>query len=160
MRVLGIDPGTLAMGYGLIVEEDEALTVLDFGVITASNKTPPADRLHKLYERLLEVMACHKPDEVAIEEPFVAKNARSALAIGRAQAVAMLAASGNSVPVYTYAPTKVKKTILVCTVAKSTSKPGMLANPSARRWAFTWSSSNRSTISVRATIPAAAKIPA
>ncbi|MFC1925548.1 crossover junction endodeoxyribonuclease RuvC [Chloroflexota bacterium] len=111
MRILGIDPGTLAMGYGLIEEEDEALTMLDFGVLTASAKTPPADRLYKMYGKLLEIMACHKPDEVAIEEPFVAKNARSALAIGRAQAIAMLAASSNDIPIYTYAPTKVKQSI-------------------------------------------------
>lgn len=111
MRVLGVDPGTLAMGYGLVEEEDEELTMLDFGILTASSKMPMADRLYNLYRKLLELMACHQPDEVAIEEPFVARNVRSALAIGRAQAVAMLAATDNGVAVYTYAPTKVKQAI-------------------------------------------------
>jgi crossover junction endodeoxyribonuclease RuvC len=111
MRILGIDPGTIAMGYGLIEEDEEELAMLDFGVLTASRQMPMADRLYKLYRKLLELMARHQPDEVAIEEPFVARNARSALAIGRAQTVAMLAAANCSIPIYTYAPTKVKQAI-------------------------------------------------
>ncbi len=111
MRILGIDPGTIAMGYGLIEEDEEELAMLDFGVLTASRQMPQADRLYKLFRQLLELMARHQPDEVAIEEPFVARNPRSAMAIGRAQAVAMLAAANYSIPIYTYAPTKVKQAI-------------------------------------------------
>ncbi|MGW8181908.1 MAG: crossover junction endodeoxyribonuclease RuvC [bacterium] len=111
MRVLGIDPGTVAMGYGLVEEEDERLTMLDFGALTASSKLPLPDRLYKLYKELLELVSQHQPDEVAIEEPFVARNARSALAIGRAQAVAMLTAVENGIPIFTYTPTKVKRSI-------------------------------------------------
>ena len=113
MRVLGIDPGTVKMGYGLIESnsDDDKLRMLDCGVLTASSKLPPNKRLHVLYKKLREIVDRHQPDEVAIEEPFVARNVRSALAIGRAQALAILAAADNGIPVYTYAPTKVKQAI-------------------------------------------------
>jgi len=111
MRILGIDPGTVAMGYGLVEEDGERLTMLDFGVITASSRSPLSDRLYKLHKELLELVSLHQPDEVAIEEPFVARNVRSALAIGRAQAVAMLAAADNCIPIFTYTPTQVKRSV-------------------------------------------------
>jgi len=111
MRVLGIDPGTVSMGYGLIEGEDDGLRMVDCGVLTASNRRPMTERLHKLYKKLQELVALHQPDEVAIEEPFVARNVRSALAIGRAQSLAILAAADKGIPVYTYAPTHVKQAI-------------------------------------------------
>jgi crossover junction endodeoxyribonuclease RuvC len=99
------------MGYGLIESVDGNLRMLDCGVLTAPSKMPPTDRLYRLYKKLLELVARYHPDELAVEEPFVARNVRSALAIGRAQALAILAAVDNGIPVYTYAPTKVKQTI-------------------------------------------------
>jgi crossover junction endodeoxyribonuclease RuvC len=111
MRVLGIDPGTLAMGYGLIEEKNDKIEMLDCGVLTISNKTSAPERLHQLYLGLLAILNdCH-PEEMAIEEPFVAQNIRSALAIGRAQAVAMLAATNKGIPVYGYPPAKVKQAV-------------------------------------------------
>ena len=92
MRVLGIDPGTVNLGY-------------------VSSKIPVEQRLSTLYERLGEIVARYQPDEVAIEEPFVAGNARSALAIGRAQAIAILAAANRKLPVFRYLPTKVKQQV-------------------------------------------------
>ena len=111
MRVLGIDPGTVNMGYGLIEGEDDELRVLDCGVLTASSRMPLSKRLYELHKKLRELVARYQPDEVAVEEPFVARNARSALAIGRAQALAILAAADNGIPIYTYAPTRVKRAI-------------------------------------------------
>jgi crossover junction endodeoxyribonuclease RuvC len=111
MRILGIDPGTLIMGYGLIEDRDEEPRMLHYGILTASRRMPLAERLYQLYLGLTEVVNTYQPDEVAVEEPFVAENRRSALAIGRAQAVAMLAAAGNSIPIYTYPPTKVKQAV-------------------------------------------------
>jgi len=99
------------MGYGLIESDNGELRMLDCGVLTASSKLLPTDRLHVLYKKVLEIVVRHQPDEVAVEEPFVARNVRSALAIGRAQALAILAAADNGIPVYTYAPTKVKQSI-------------------------------------------------
>jgi len=111
MRILGIDPGTLTMGYGLIEDRGEELRMLNCGILTASSRMPLAERLHQLYLRLTELVNSYEPDEIAVEGPFVAQNARSALAIGRAQAVAMLAAAGNSIPIYTYPPAKVKQVV-------------------------------------------------
>lgn len=111
MRVLGIDPGTVKMGYGLIESDDDKLRMLDCGVLTASSRVPLPKRLHVLYKKLWEIVDHHQPDEIAVEEPFMARNARSALAIGRAQALAILAAVDNGVPIYTYAPTKVKQAV-------------------------------------------------
>jgi len=111
MRILGIDPGTLIMGYGLIEDRDEEPRMLDCGILTASSHMPLAERLYQLYLGLTELVNAYQPDEVAVEEPFVAQNVRSALAIGRAQAVAMLAAAGNSIPIYTYPPAKVKQAV-------------------------------------------------
>jgi crossover junction endodeoxyribonuclease RuvC len=99
------------MGYGVIQGEDDELDMVGCGVLTCSNRAPIADRLHVLYEGLLELIERYQPDEVAIEDPFVAKNARSALAVGQAQAVAILAAASNKAPVYTYTPAKVKQAV-------------------------------------------------
>ncbi len=110
-RILGIDPGTLTMGYGVVEEEGETLSFIDCGVLTASPSVPISERLHHLYLRLLEIISHYQPDEVAIEEPFVAKNVRSALAVGRAQAVAILAAANKGIPVYHYSPAKVKQQV-------------------------------------------------
>jgi crossover junction endodeoxyribonuclease RuvC len=111
MRVLGIDPGTLAMGYGLIEEKNNEIQMLDCGVLTISKKTSASGRLHQLYLGLLAILSDGHPAEMAIEEPFVARNIRSALAIGRAQAVAMLAAANKGIPVYGYPPAKVKQAV-------------------------------------------------
>jgi crossover junction endodeoxyribonuclease RuvC len=111
MRVLGIDPGTLAMGYGLIEEKNNEIQMLDCGVLTISKKTSASERLHQLYLGLLAILSDGHPAEMAIEEPFVARNIRSALAIGRAQAVAMLAAANKGIPVYGYPPAKVKQAV-------------------------------------------------
>ncbi|MCD6358477.1 MAG: crossover junction endodeoxyribonuclease RuvC, partial [Dehalococcoidia bacterium] len=106
-RVMGIDPGTVRMGYG-VVDEGNKLTAVCYGAISASSKIPIAERLHRMYCGLCEIITCYQPMEVAIEEPFVAKNVRSAMAVGRAQAVAMLVAASEGLPVFGYAPTQVK----------------------------------------------------
>jgi crossover junction endodeoxyribonuclease RuvC len=111
MRVLGIDPGTLNMGYGLVDEEEDGMTMVTCGVLSLPSKVPVEQRLSSLYKKLCEIVTRHKPDEVAIEEPFVAGNVRSALAIGRAQAIAILAAANENLPVFRYLPTQVKQQV-------------------------------------------------
>jgi len=111
MRVLGIDPGTVNLGYGIVDEEEGGMVMVDCGAVSVSSKIPVEQRLSTLYERLGEIVARYQPDEVAIEEPFVAGNARSALAIGRAQAIAILAAANRKLPVFRYLPTKVKQQV-------------------------------------------------
>ncbi len=111
MIILGIDPGTLAMGYGVLDADEggEQPRMVQCGVLTAAASSPLSRRLHELYLGLTDVVLRFRPDEVAIEEPFVARNVRSALAIGRAQAVAMLSAASHGIPVATYPPATVKR---------------------------------------------------
>lgn len=110
MRILGIDPGTVAMGYGVLEAEDDPRAV-GYGVLTTSARLPLEQRLSQLYHKLLEILVDYEPTEVAIEEPFVAQNVRTALAVGRAQAVAILAAANQGLPIFYYTPTQVKHQI-------------------------------------------------
>ncbi len=111
MRVLGIDPGTLNLGYGIVDEEEGGMTMVACGALSQPSKVPVERRLSFLYKKLVEIVARYLPDEVAIEEPFVAGNARSALAIGRTQAIAILAAANKNLPIFRYLPTQVKQQV-------------------------------------------------
>jgi crossover junction endodeoxyribonuclease RuvC len=111
MRVLGIDPGTVNLGYGVVDEDAGQMAMIACGVLSSPARVPVEKRLSSLYKKLVEVVASHRPDEVAIEEPFVAGNARSALAVGRAQAIAILAAANKNLPVFRYLPTQVKQQV-------------------------------------------------
>ncbi len=111
MRVLGIDPGTIKMGFGVVDSDGDRLKLVECGVISLSSKIPIEERLHMLYKELNRIIERNSPQEIAIEEPFVAKNVRSALAIGRAQAVAIIAAVQCKCGVYRYMPTQVKQQI-------------------------------------------------
>lgn len=111
MRILGIDPGTLVMGYGVIETRDDEATLIDCGVLTAGARSPIGERLSYLYNKLVEIISKFHPDSAAIEQPFMAKNAKSALAIGMAQAVAILAAVNHGIPTYEYTPTKIKHSV-------------------------------------------------
>jgi crossover junction endodeoxyribonuclease RuvC len=111
MRVLGIDPGTLNMGYGLVDEADGEISMVDCGVFSIPSKIPMEKRLCHLFDKLGDIIARYQPGEVAIEEPFVAVNVRSALAIGRAQAIAILAAASKNIPVFRYLPAQVKQQV-------------------------------------------------
>jgi crossover junction endodeoxyribonuclease RuvC len=111
MRVLGIDPGTLVMGYGVIDDNEDSLTALAYGAINAPSRSPMGERLYYIYKHLLKLVKLHHPDVAAIEQPFVAKNVKSALAIGRSQAIAILAAASQGIPVYEYSPAQIKQQV-------------------------------------------------
>ncbi len=111
MKILGIDPGTITMGYGVIECDGDELALVDYGAIHVNERSPIGERLHLLHSRLITVIETHHPEAVAVEQPFVAKNVRTALAIGRAQAIAILAAAGNHLPVYEYSPAQVKQRV-------------------------------------------------
>ncbi len=111
MIILGIDPGTIAMGYGLLESIDDEVTLIDYGAIIAPGRSPIGERLSFLYNQLYEIILRNHPDAVAVEQPFVAKNAKSALAIGMAQAIAILAAANKGVPVYEYTPARIKQCV-------------------------------------------------
>ena len=111
MRVLGVDPGTIAMGYGVIEARDDDIALVDCGALVSSKRFSIGERLSYMYNELLELIQRHQPDVMAVEQPFVAKNVRSALAIGRAQAVALLAATNRGIPTYEYTPAQIKQRV-------------------------------------------------
>ena len=109
MRVLGIDPGSLKSGYGLVDEQQGQLTVVDYGVIRTVPDTPLAQRLLLISARLQELIARHAPDEVAVEDVFVAKNAQSSLKLGQARGAILLTVAQAGLPVAEYTPLEVKQ---------------------------------------------------
>lgn len=111
MRVLGIDPGTVTMGYGVVESRDDEIALIDCGALVSPERSPIGERLSYLYNELLEIIRHHQPEAVVVEQPFIAKNVRSALAIGRAQAIALLAATGKGIPTFEYTPAQIKQMV-------------------------------------------------
>ena len=105
---LGIDPGTAIMGYGLVVSDGRSLQAVDFGALTTPSGLPPEERLRRLHERLCAIIAGHRPDAVAVEELFFNANTRTAMAVGQARGVALLAAAQAGLRVHEYTPLQVK----------------------------------------------------
>ena len=96
------------MGYGVIESQDDNVALIDFGAVKVPERSPIGERLDRLYKELLKVIQNHHPDVVAVEQPFVSKNVKTAMAIGRAQAIALLAAASKGIPTYEYTPAQVK----------------------------------------------------
>lgn len=110
--ILGMDPGTSVMGYGVIAVNGNApIKLLQYGVIHLSKYTTHQLKLKKIFERVVSLVDDFHPDEVAIEAPFYGKNVQSMLKLGRAQGVAMSAALSREVPITEYAPKKVKQSV-------------------------------------------------
>ena len=111
MRVMGIDPGTLNMGVGVVDSQGGRLSLVHAHVLAADRAHPLGKRLAYMYDELERSIREWAPAEVAIEEPFVAKNVRSAMAVGQAQAVAMVVAERYGISVSSYSPREVKKAV-------------------------------------------------
>src|ERR1051325_1847312 len=109
--IMGLDPGTSVMGYGLLLVKGQNLTLLQFGVIQLSKYEKHEVRLKKIFDRVLGLIEEFNPDEVALEAPFYGKNVQSMLKLGRAQGVAMSAALHREIPITEYAPKKVKQSV-------------------------------------------------
>lgn len=109
--ILGIDPGLRVTGYGLIAQSGDAIEAVDFGCFVGNPRLPLSERLAALFGSLQDVIARHAPSEVAIEQPFVGANVHSALAIGEARALAVLAAGLAGLPVHQYSPAEVKRAV-------------------------------------------------
>jgi len=109
--ILGIDPGTLVMGYGLIHIQNNKLSLITLDVIKLDKLDEQADKLKKIFERVVELIDEYKPDELAIEAPFFGKNVQSMLKLGRAQGVAIAAALSKNIPMTEYSPKKIKMSI-------------------------------------------------
>ena len=109
--ILGIDPGTNVMGYGVIRIIGNKAELVVMGVIDMRKESDPYLRLGKIFDRVTGIIDSYLPDEMAIEAPFFGKNVQSMLKLGRSQGVAIAAAVGHSVPVHEYAPMKIKMAI-------------------------------------------------
>lgn len=109
--IMGIDPGTRIMGYGLLGVTGRKPEVIVMGVIKLDKLESHYMRLHRIYERVLGLVAQYLPDEVALEAPFFGKNVQSMLKLGRAQGVAMAACLARDVPIAEYAPRLIKMAV-------------------------------------------------
>lgn len=112
MIILGIDPGTHVTGYGLIKKDGPRILHVDNGVISPKKGLPLSERLHHIYEGLNAIIEKYKPDEASVEEVFVAENARSALILGHARGIALLAISMAKIPVHEYSTREIKKAMV------------------------------------------------
>jgi crossover junction endodeoxyribonuclease RuvC len=109
--ILGIDPGTSIMGYGIILVKQNELKLIQYGVIHLSKYSDHSIKLSKIFERTVQLLEEYMPDEMAIEAPFYGKNIQSMLKLGRAQGVAIAAAISRQVPICEYLPKKVKQSV-------------------------------------------------
>ncbi|MBC7868324.1 MAG: crossover junction endodeoxyribonuclease RuvC [Gloeobacteraceae cyanobacterium ES-bin-316] len=109
--ILGIDPGTVVMGFGLIAIHNKEITLVDMGVLKAPAKMDAYERLENIYKKVSELILLHHPESFAIEAPFFGKNVQSMLKLGRAQGVAIAAAMQAGLSVTEYSPKKVKQSI-------------------------------------------------
>jgi crossover junction endodeoxyribonuclease RuvC len=108
MVILGIDPGTARCGFGAIEERGGVLRLLECGLIDTPAGTSAGARLAAIYSRLNELISTHKPDTVAVEELFYGNNAKTAIAVGQARGVILLAAANNGIATAEYTPPQIK----------------------------------------------------
>ena len=111
-RILGIDPGSRATGYGVISKKENRLSYITCGVIRLGDKYAFNDRLKVIFDGLCEVIETHKPTVAAVEDVFVAANPRTALKLGHARGAAVLAALQNGLKVHDYTPRMVKQAVV------------------------------------------------
>jgi crossover junction endodeoxyribonuclease RuvC len=112
MITLGIDPGTATTGFGVISEEpDGSLTALDYGVIQTKSNLSQAERLVQLYKRIKEIILLHRPEMGAVEKLFFERNVRTALSVGQARGVVLLAMAELNLQIGEYTPLEVKQAV-------------------------------------------------
>ena len=109
--ILGIDPGTAIMGYGLVKEVGKQLSLINLGVIKLDHLDNHALKLQRIFEKVSALIEQYHPDCVALEAPFYGKNIQVMLKLGRAQGVAMAAALNKNLPIFEYAPRKIKQSV-------------------------------------------------
>jgi crossover junction endodeoxyribonuclease RuvC len=112
LRVLGIDPGTAITGYGVVEGNGDNLTLTTYGTVTTPADQPLAQRLQRIYRELRALIVEWDPDSAAVEELFFSKNARTALAVGHARGVALLALTDAGLPIQEYKPAEVKQAVV------------------------------------------------
>ena len=109
--ILGIDPGTRFLGYGLLRINQDKVTILQYGVLNLTKYTTQGAKFLKIHERVLGIIDEFLPDEIAIESPFFGKNVQSMLKLGRVQGMVMSLAFSKSIPIAEYEPKKIKQSV-------------------------------------------------
>ena len=111
MRVLGIDPGTAITGYAVVEETAEGLQMITLGAISTPAKTPLPARLQTIYGELKEIVVEYAPEAAAVEELFFSRNARTAMSVGHARGVILLALADSNLPIAEYTPMQIKQAV-------------------------------------------------
>jgi crossover junction endodeoxyribonuclease RuvC len=109
--IIGVDPGTRVMGYGIISVVGSKLTLIQYGVLRLEKLPSHEAKLKRIFERITQLIDEYLPDEMAIEAPFYGENVQSMLKLGRAQGVAMASALAREIPIVEYLPKKVKQSV-------------------------------------------------
>ena len=112
MRVLGIDPGSETLGWGVVDGSGSKYALVDFGTVKSNTKQPFSKRLLNIYDGVAEVMATHSPDVLSVEDTFYAVNAQVALKLGQVRGTMLLLAEQRGIEIAEYAPRLVKQTVV------------------------------------------------
>ena len=112
MLVLGVDPGSRITGYGLLEEQNREISFIEAGLIKPPEKMPFPQKIHRIFQGLVEILERCAPDAMAVEDLFYAKNARSSLKLGHARGAVLIAAGQHDIPVFEYTPLEIKKSVV------------------------------------------------
>jgi crossover junction endodeoxyribonuclease RuvC len=112
LRILGIDPGSFATGYGLVEEISGKIRQIEFGIVRPSRNQSFLERISRIHDALGDIVQRLRPDEIAVENPFCHRNVKSMLQLGQARAAALLPAVRAGLPVFEYAPREIKLAVV------------------------------------------------
>jgi crossover junction endodeoxyribonuclease RuvC len=112
MLVLGVDPGSRNTGYGLVEKKNNIITCIQAGTISSQGEIPFYERIYKIFHSMVEIIEHYRPEEMAIEDVFFAKNVKSSLKLGHARGAALIAAVQCNVKVFEYSPLEIKKSVV------------------------------------------------
>lgn len=111
MLVLGVDPGSQVTGYGLVEKKENEIACVHCGQISLPDKTPLYERIHRIFHNILDLMGEYRPQELAIEDIFYAKNVKSSLKLGHARGAVLIAAVQRGVQIFEYTPLQIKQSV-------------------------------------------------
>ena len=111
MKIIGIDPGLIQTGFGIINVKDNQVSLIDYGIIKPARKDALSNRLLVIFNDVCEILSNYNPQVFAIEDVFYGKNVKSAMRLGQARGAAMVAAASKNMPIYEYSARKVKQSI-------------------------------------------------
>ena len=112
MRILGLDPGTATTGYGIIDAVDDKLVPVTYGVITTSPKLAMPNRLQQIFQELNELIETYQPETAGVEELFFGRNVTTAITVGQARGILLLALANANIPIKEYSPPKIKDAVV------------------------------------------------